>query len=85
MEKYTIRIKNISGEDLKGVTVKTSGLQEGLFETAPDLTGYNIWKKDEEKEITFDSKQNITALITIFEDNSQKLIRIQTPVAAYFF
>jgi hypothetical protein len=85
MEKYTIRIKNISGEDLKGVTVKTSGLQEGLFETAPDLTGYNIWKKDEEKEITFDSKQNITALITIFEDNSQKLIRIQTPVAADFF
>lgn len=86
IEKYIIRIKNISKNDLKGVTVVISGLQEGLFETAPHLTGFNTWKKDEEKEIVYKSKQNITALISVLEDNSQQKIRIQSPVSeASFF
>ncbi len=85
MEKYMVRIKNISNNDLEGVTVKILGLQEGLFETASILVGISKWKKDEEKEITYETKQNINALITILEDNSQKLIRIQTPVSADFF
>ncbi len=86
IDKYKLRIKNISKEDLQGVTVKITGLQEGLFETAPSLTGFNIWKKGEEKEIVYETKQNITALISILEDNSQKSIRIQSPVAeASFF
>jgi hypothetical protein len=85
LEKYMIRIKNISNQDLEGVTVKITGLQEGLFETSSSLVGFSKWKKDEEKEITYETKQNINALITILEDNSQKSIRIQTPVSADFF
>jgi len=86
IDKYKLRIKNISKEDLQGVTVKITGLQEGLFETAPSLTGFNIWKKGEEKEIVYETKQNITALISVLEDNSQQTIRIQSPVAeASFF
>jgi len=85
LEKYKIKIKNISKEDLKGVTVKVSGLQEGLFETAPTLTGFNSWAPNEEKEVIFESKQDISALITILEDNSQKLIRLQSPVSSGFF
>jgi hypothetical protein len=87
LDKYILRIKNISKEDLKGVSINISGLQEGLFETSPHLTGFNTWKKDEEKEIIYESNQNITALISILEDNSQRQrIRIQSPVAeANFF
>ncbi|MFX0106410.1 MAG: hypothetical protein ACFE75_13120 [Candidatus Hodarchaeota archaeon] len=81
IEKYILRIKNISKEDLHGVSVKITGLQEGLFETAPSLTGFKSWKKGEEKEIFYETKQNITALISILEDNSQKSIRIQSPVS----
>jgi len=86
IEKYIMKIKNISKNDLKGVTVVISGLQEGLFETASQLTGFNTWKKGEEKEIFYKSKQNITALISVLEDNSQQKIRIQSPVSeASFF
>ena len=85
IEKYILKIKNTSKESLKGVTVKVSGLQEGLFETAPNLAGFNNWKPNEEKEVIFQSKQDISALITLLEDNSQKIIRIQTPVASNFF
>jgi len=81
IDKYILRIKNISKKNLEGVSIKVSGLQEGLFETAPSLTGFNTWKKDEEKEIVYDSKQNVTALISIIEDNSQQSIRIQSPVS----
>ncbi|MCK4479360.1 MAG: hypothetical protein KAV01_02440, partial [Candidatus Lokiarchaeota archaeon] len=59
--------------------------QEGLFETAPSLTGFNIWKKGEEKEIVYETKQNVTALISILEDNSQQSIRIQSPVSTASF
>ena len=85
MEKYSIRIKNIAKDSLKGVSVKTSGLQEGLFETEPTLTGFSSWESNEEKEIVYNSKQNISALICILEDNSQRVIRIQTPLASNFF
>ena len=85
LEKYTLKIKNISKNDLEGVTVKLSGLQEGLFETASVLTGFNTWKEGEEKEINYETKQNISAIISIIEDNSQKNIRIQTPVSADSF
>ena len=85
MEKYSIRIKNISKDSLKGVSIKTSGLQEGLFETEPTLTGLSSWESNEEKEIVYNSKQNISALICILEDNSQRVIRIQTPLASNFF
>jgi hypothetical protein len=85
MEKYSIRIKNTSKNSLKGVSVKTSGLQEGLFETEPTLTGFSSWEPNEEKEIVYNSKQNISALICILEDNSQRVIRIQTPLASNFF
>ena len=86
IEKYKLKIKNISKNDLEGVTVVVSGLQEGLFETPSQLTGFNTWKKGEEKEIIYETKQNITALISILEDNSQQKIRIQSPVAeASFF
>jgi len=85
IEKYIIRIKNISKDSLKGVSVKTSGLQEGLFETEPALTGFSTWESSEEKEIVYNSKQNISALICILEDNSQRVIRIQTPLASNFF
>ncbi|MBY9014923.1 MAG: hypothetical protein KGD68_04455 [Candidatus Lokiarchaeota archaeon] len=85
MEKYSIRIKNISKDSLKGVSVKTSGLQEGLFETESTLTGFSSWESNEEKEIVYNSKQNITALIIVLEDNSQRVIRIQTPLASNFF
>ena len=85
IDKYILRIKNTSKEDLKGVTIVVSGLQEGLFETAPQLKGFNTWKKGEEKEIIYETKQNITALISILEDNSQQRIRIQSPVAETSF
>ena len=85
MEKYSIRIKNISKDSLEGVSVNTSGLQEGLFETEPTLIGFNSWESNEEKEIVYNSKQNISALICILEDNSQRVIRIQKPLASGFF
>lgn len=85
LNKYIIKIKNISKEDLKGVTIKLSGLQEGLFETAAFLKGFNSWSKDEEKEINIEMKKNISAIISVMEDNSGKKIRIQTPVAASDF
>ncbi|MFX1388679.1 MAG: hypothetical protein ACFE9Z_01280 [Promethearchaeota archaeon] len=86
IDRYILKIKNISKEDLHGITVKVTGLQEGLFETAPSLTGFNLWKKGEEKEIIYETKQNITALISILEDNSQQNIRIQSAVSeASFF
>ncbi|MFX0037054.1 MAG: hypothetical protein ACFE9I_15595 [Candidatus Hermodarchaeota archaeon] len=85
IDKYILRIKNISKEDLKGVSVKISGLQEGLFETAPSITGFNFWSKGEEKEIIYETKQNVTALISILEDNSQQSIRIQSPVSEVSF
>jgi len=85
IEKYNIKLKNISKETLQGVSVNISGLQEGLFETAPNLTGFHRWEAGEEKEIVYNSKQNITALICVLKDNSQKTIRIQTPLASNFF
>jgi len=85
LEKYIIKVKNISKKKLEGVTVKVSGLQEGLFETAPILTGFKSWKPNEEKEINYATKQNVSALISILEDNTQRSIRMQTPVASDFF
>ena len=85
IDKYILRIKNTSKEDLQGVTVKITGLQEGLFETAPILKGFNIWKNGEEKEIIYETKKNVTALISVLEDNSQQSIRIQSPVAEVSF
>ena len=85
IEKYNIKLKNISKETLQGVSVNISGLQEGLFETAPNLTGFHRWEAGEEKEIVYNSKQNITALICVLKDNSQKIIRIQNPLASNFF
>lgn len=85
IDKYKMVIKNISKKDLYGVTVKILGLQEGLFETTPSLTGFNTWKMDEEKEIIYEIKQDISALITILEDNSQQLIRLQSPVSTVSF
>ena len=40
---------------------------------------------DEEKEIIYEIKQDISALITILEDNSQQFIRIQSPVSTVSF
>jgi hypothetical protein len=85
LEKYKIKIKNISKDSLNGVTVQLSGLQKGLFETAPNLNGFKSWKSGEEKEIIYETKQDISALISILEDNSQKKIRLQSPVAAELF
>jgi len=85
MEKYSVRINNISKDSLKGVSVKISGLQEGLFETEPTLTGFNSWESGEEKEIVYNSKQNISALICIIENNDQRVIRMQKPLTSDFF
>ena len=85
IDRYRLKIKNTSNKDLNGVTVKITGLQEGIFETAPSLTGFNLWKQNEEKEIIYETKQNVTALISILEDNEQKSIRIQSPVSSDFF
>ncbi len=79
LKRYNVKIKNISKDDLEGVTVKLTGLQEGLFETPPQLTGFNKWKKEEVKTILYETKQNITSIVSYVEDNSQKAIRIQTP------
>ncbi len=81
MYRYKIKLKNISNQELEGVTVKLTGLQEGLFETSSSLMGYSSWKKEEEKEIFYETKQNVSAIISIIEDNSQQSIRIQTPIA----
>ena len=78
---YKMKLKNISKDDLKGITIKLSGLQEGLFETRPELLGIKSWNKEEEKELVYKSKQNISAIISIIEDNSQKRVRIQTPIS----
>ncbi|MHA1670563.1 MAG: hypothetical protein ACTSV5_08275 [Promethearchaeota archaeon] len=85
MDKYIVKIKNITKDELNGVTVKLSGLLEGLFETPPTLEGFNEWNSGEEKEIIYETKQNVSALISILEDNTQKSIRIQTPVSTDFF
>ena len=85
MDKYTIKIKNTTKDTLNGVSVKVSGLLEGLFESTPILKGFNKWKSGEEKEVKYETKQNVSALITILEDNDQKNIRIQTPVSSDFF
>ena len=82
---YKIKLKNISNKDLNGVTVKLSGLQEALFETNPCLYGFNSWGKDEEKELIYETKQNISAIISVIEDNFQKSVRIQTPISSVLF
>lgn len=81
IDKYIIRLKNISDENLSGVSVKISGLQSNLFETASSLVGFNSWKKGEVKEIIYEIKQDISTLISIIEDNSQKATRIQSSVS----
>ncbi|MHA1803198.1 MAG: hypothetical protein ACTSU4_01550 [Promethearchaeota archaeon] len=78
---YKIKLKNISKQNLEGVTVKLTGLQEDLFETTSNLVGYKEWNKEEEKEIIYETKQNISAIISVIEDNSQQSVRIQTPIA----
>jgi len=85
MDKYTIKIKNITKGTLYGVSVKVSGLLEGLFESTPILKGFNKWESGQEKEVKYETKQNVSALIAILEDNDQKNIRIQTPVSSDFF
>jgi hypothetical protein len=86
IDKYVLNIKNISDKDLEGVTVKLTGLQKGLFETEPILTGFKNWKKDEEKEVELTVKQKeINAIISIFEDNSQKRVRVQSKVSSDLF
>jgi len=85
LDTYKLKIKNISKEDLHGVTVKVTGLQEGLFETSPNLIGFDTWKKNEEKNVEYAIKQDISALITILEDNNQQRIRIQSPVSNVSF
>jgi hypothetical protein len=85
MDKYRIKIKNTTKNTLYGVSVKVSGLLEGLFESTPVLKGFNKWKSGEEKEIDYETKQNVSALITLLEDNDQKNIRIQSPVSSDFF
>ncbi|MEJ2249931.1 MAG: hypothetical protein P8Y70_07035 [Candidatus Lokiarchaeota archaeon] len=77
---FKIKIKNISKEILKGTTIKLTGLQEGLFETFPSLKGFSDWKPQEEKVITFETDKSVTAIISVIEDNSQKTIRIQSPI-----
>ena len=79
--KYLIRIKNISNKQLEGVSVRVSGLKEELFETAPFLRGFNIWGPGEEKELIYESKHKISAIIALFEDNQQNLIRLQYPLS----
>jgi hypothetical protein len=81
INKYIIRLKNISDENLSGVSVKILGLQSNLFETASSLVGFNSWKIGEEKEINYEIKQDISTLISIIEDNSQKTTRIQFSVS----
>ena len=39
------------------------------------------WDKEGIKEIVYSSKQNISAIISIIEDNSQQRVRIQTPIS----
>lgn len=85
LERYRLRIKNISKNKLEGVTVKMIGLQEALFESAPVLTGFNEWEAGEEKKVEYPSKQNISALISVIEDNSQRSIRLQSPLSSDFF
>jgi hypothetical protein len=85
IDKYSVKIKNISKDKLNGVTVKLSGLLEGLFETPPTIEGFNKWNPGEEKEVTYETKQNVSSLVTILEDNQQKNIRLQTSVSADFF
>jgi len=78
--RYKTKIKNISYEELQGITVKLRGLQEGLFETAPFFKGFNLWLPNEEKEIVYKSLQNISSIIITIEDNSQRSVRIQTSI-----
>ncbi len=80
LKEYRIKIKNISNEDLEGVTVRLFGLQEGLFETRYQTRGFNSWLKGEEKELTYSLKQDISAIVSNIEDNSQESVRIQTPI-----
>jgi hypothetical protein len=77
---FKINIKNISKENLEGATIKLTGLQEGLFETSPSLFGFKEWDSGDNKEISYETKKNISTIISIIEDNSQKMIRIQIPV-----
>ena len=84
-ENYILKIKNISGTDIFGVTIRIAGLHEGLFETTPSLIGFNIWKKNEEKEIIYKTNKNISALISEISDNTQKKIKIQSPISSNFF
>ncbi len=80
LKKYKIQIENISKKALEGATIKLSGLQEGLFETAPSITGFKKWEEGEVKDIIYETKQPITALVSVIEDNSQMIVRTQKPI-----
>jgi hypothetical protein len=77
---YSVKIKNISDKELEGATVKISGLQEGLFETAPQLIGFAHWNEGEIKEVRYKLKQSVSSLVSVIEDNSHRPVRTQAPV-----
>ncbi len=75
---YKLRIKNNLKDILNGVTIESSGIQRGLFETYKHMTGFCTWLPGEEKIIEYKTRQEIDTLISTIETNSQKQIRIQT-------
>lgn len=77
---YKIKIKSNLSETLTGVTVENTGIQQGLFETAKQTTGFNSWGPGEEKIIEYKLRQEIDSLVSFIEDNSQKQLRIQTKI-----
>jgi hypothetical protein len=79
---FELKITNkVPSKNLEGVTVKVTGVQEGLFETPSYTQGFASWAPDEVKTIKYRTQPNISNIVLIIEDNEFTQTRLVANVA----
>jgi hypothetical protein len=67
---FEIKITNrIPSKTLTGITVKATGVQEGLFETPSFTQGIASWASGETKIIKYRTQTNVSNIVLVIEDN----------------
>ncbi len=79
---FELKITNkVPSKNLEGVTVKVTGVQEGLFETPSFTQGISKWAPGEEKTISYRTQPNISNIVLVIEDNEFTQTRLVANVA----
>ncbi|OLS15116.1 MAG: hypothetical protein RBG13Loki_1251 [Promethearchaeota archaeon CR_4] len=79
---FEIKITNrLPSKTLTGVTIKATGVQEGLFETPSYMQGIATWASGEIKTILYRTQPNVTNIVLVIEDNDFTQTRLVAPVA----